>query len=161
MRKAWESSQLHKPKWRTILSALPSSPSLLDFAPLSFKHELKPWQFRHAIRSCGVVVCGIAGRQRLCHCRSHIWTWSVALPPWKMSWSYNWVLPPWSFMPLAPFVVTCAPVCSLKQLQDMHQAHPGLLLPLWVWWTGSVILDHIAACSKAACIPQLFHHVFA
>lgn len=93
-------------------------------------------------------------------CRSHIWTWSVALPPWKMSWPYR-VLPPWSFVPLAPFVATCVPVRSLKQLQDMRQAHPGLLLPLWGWWTGSVILDHIAACSKAACIPQLFCHVFA
>ena len=70
------------------------------------------------------------------------------------------------FLPFCASRFICSYLLSFqggrkKQLRGMRQTCSGLSLPLWGRWTGSLILDHIAACSKASCIPQLLHNFFA
>ena len=70
------------------------------------------------------------------------------------------------FLPFCASRFVCSYLLSFqggrkKQLRGMRQTCAGLSLPLWGRWTGSLILDHIAACSKASCIPQLLHNFFA
>lgn len=69
------------------------------------------------------------------------------------------------FLPFCASRFICSYLLSFqggrkKQLRGMRQTCAGLSLPLWGRWTGSLILDHIAACSKASCIPQLLHNFF-